>query len=356
MLTSRTLKNREDKEKTRSNILRSGFVFICVFQSLLLRTETSEQVILHYLERVLHAIFFIGHINCPPIAPEEFLPDKLLNTFKVIAPKAFTQYNIHPPQYTPYSILLEYMTLKLQPEDPDLFMKELAAINRELLKVYHEEGGESTLNEFTMMASVVCFSCIKDPSDGRVLKWAYGSSLSCKGTIQRKIMIDVSALHVWDKAISYAVCCEGNGPPITFPEQVHCRAYRFNTESGEYKEIPPCTLCNTIYNLNFTPEYQDLNKEEKWPYGNCAENESLSRLLQSDEDVRRQVCIKGDEEEILMDRDQIEKMFIEKYEEERKSRLKRNLTPRKFRLPPEWEFFVSSYPISSENFNIISQG
>ncbi|KAG8565134.1 hypothetical protein GDO81_012730 [Engystomops pustulosus] len=256
----RKKKNREAKEQTRKNIVRSGVVFISVFQDLLLVTETSEQVIFHYLERVLHSIFFFGHINCPPIAPEEFFPDNF-ETFKIIARKAFIQYNTHLPRYTPYAILLEYMTKKRKPEDPDLFIKELAAINRELRKVYDEEGNESTLNEFTMMASVVCFSCIKDPSDGRVLKWAYGSSLSCKGTIQRKIMIDVSALHVWDKAISYAVCCEGNGPPITFPEQVHCRAYRYITESGEYKEIPPVHYV-THLQFKFHPEYQDSTKRE----------------------------------------------------------------------------------------------
>ncbi|KAM4031391.1 uncharacterized protein ACNLHF_018856 [Anomaloglossus baeobatrachus] len=340
-----------NKEKQRENLVTSGNLFIIAFKKLLLEKAASKEAIFHYFERFLHSMFFIGHISIPPISPNEFLPDNLIEHFKKIVPKAFNEYNTHLPYYTPYAIFLEFMTESLKPEDPDLFLTELATINESLWKVTDEEGNQPIANDFALTATVVTHCCVKDSCDAKVLKKAYGSSMSCKGKNQRKIMIAISTLHVWDKVVSYAVCCAGKGPPITFPNDVHCNAYNLKTQGGGYKKIPPCTKCNKMYIVKFSPEYQAHNKKEDWLYGNCAENESFSRLLQNDRNVRENTCIKGENGETLMNREDIENKFKEIYEDDMKKTVKSLLSSLKFKFSSgECKLFIPSKgPVTLSN-------
>ncbi|XP_073540296.1 uncharacterized protein [Phyllobates terribilis] len=279
-------KRRVNREKQRENLVTSGNLFIIAFKNLLQKEKATKEVTLHYFER---------------------------------------------------------MTESLKPEDPDLFLKKLAVINESLWKVTDEEGNQPIANDFALTASVVTYCCVKDSRDAKVLKRAYGSSMSCKGKAQRQIMIAISTLHVWDKAISYAVCCAGKGLPITFPEQVHCNAYNLKTQIGGYVKVAPCTKCNKMYIVKFNPEYQAHNKKEDWMYGNCAENESLSRLLQSDRSVRENICIMGDNGETLMNWEDIQNKFNEKFEDEKKKTLKSLLSSRGFQLSSgEWKLFIPS--------------
>ncbi|XP_056406119.1 uncharacterized protein LOC130297561 [Hyla sarda] len=329
-------KVERNREKQRENFVTSGNLFIIVFMNLLKGAKFRKEVVRHYMERVLHSIFFFGHIHCPPIAPEEFLPETLTERYKEAFPKPFKQYNTHLPRYTPYSILLEYMTKGMEWDDLDLLSKHLENVNKSLLKSHKEKEDEFIANDFAFNASAVTFCCVKDSNNAKVLRKAYGSSLSCKGKIERKIMIAVSALHVWDRAVSYAVCCAGQGHPITFPERVECMTYSFI----QRKKIPPCNKCFKMYKLKAIPEHEAHNKMEHWPYGNCAENESLSRLLQCDEDVRREICIIDENGRKVMNRQDIENKFKEEYEDEIKRTARNNLTPRKVTLPlGEWNFF-----------------
>ncbi|XP_075702206.1 uncharacterized protein LOC142666143 [Rhinoderma darwinii] len=335
---------RHNKEKQRENIMTSGNLFIITFKNLLQNSNAQKEVMCHYMERVLHSIFFFGNIYSPPISPDNFLPDQRTEKFKDVFPKPFSEYNTHLPRYTPYSILLEYMTESLKPENPDAFLKKLVAVNESLWKSFDEEGNQPIANDFTLTASVVTYCCVKDSKDAKVLKKAYGSSMSCKGKTERRIMIALSTLHVWDRVISYAVCRQGNGLPITFPEQVHCNAYSFITKRGGYEEIPPCTKCNKMYIVKFNPEHQAHNKEERWLYGNCAENEAFSKLLQTHKDVKIEICIRDDDGKKLMNREDIEKKFKEDYEDKMQREVKQLLTSRKFKFTSgEWKFFTPSY-------------
>ncbi|XP_077107458.1 uncharacterized protein LOC143765063 isoform X2 [Ranitomeya variabilis] len=334
-------KRKINREKQRENLVTSGNLFIITFMKRLQKEKASKEVTHHYIERFLHSIFFFGHISIPPIKPNEFLPEENIDQFRKKVPKAFNEYNTHLPYYTPYSIFLEYMTECLKPEDPDLLLKELVVINESLWKVTDEEGNQPIANDFALTATVVTYCCVKDSRDAKVLKKAYGSSMSCKGKVQRQIMIAISALHVWDKAISYAVCCAGTDLPITFPEQVHCNAYKFKTQIRGYVKTAPCTKCNKMYTVKFSPKYQAHNKKEDWPYGNCAENESFSRLLQSDRTVREKICIIGENGETLMNWEDIQSKFKEKYEDAKKEEIKNLLSSRGFKLGSgEWKFFI----------------
>ncbi|XP_044154740.1 uncharacterized protein LOC122941497 isoform X2 [Bufo gargarizans] len=337
-------KCRQIDEKTIRKIVKSGNAFIVTFNKLLKKTEACKAQ--HYMERVLHSIFFFGHIHDPPISPDKFLPGRLTEGFRSQFPKPFSEYKTHLPSYTPYSILLEYMVEHLNPEDPDEFMNQLAANNESLWKISDGVGNKPTVNEFALLATVISYCCVKESNTAKVLKKAYGASVSCKGMPQREIMIALSALHVWDKAISYAVSCEGNSPPITFPEKVQCSAYKYKPKRGSYKKIPPCTKCNKMYDVEYDPEHQEHDDEEPWPYGNCAENESINKLLQMDKDIRNNICIVGKNREILMNREEIENKFKEEYEDEKKRKVRKLLKSRRFKLKSEeWKFFTPSHSL-----------
>ncbi|XP_069841237.1 uncharacterized protein [Dendropsophus ebraccatus] len=326
---------KPNKEKQRENTMTSGNLFITAFMGLL--QDTSKEVACHYMERVLHSIFFFGHINNPPITPDDFLPEGYIQKVKGRFPKPFKEYNTHLPHYTPYSILLEYMTERMELENLDLLLKKLETVNKSLLKPKINNEDQFIANDFAFTASAVTYCCVKDSNDAKVLKKAFGSSMSCKGKTQRIIMIAISALHVWDRAISYAVCCAGSSLPITFPERVSCTTYSFKTRA----KIPPCNKCFKMYNVNCDPEHEAHNRKEDWLYGNCAENESLSRLLHGDEDVRGEICIIGSNGQKLMNRQDIVNKFKEEYEEKMKKKVKELITPFKFKLSKDqWDFFI----------------
>ncbi|XP_066442822.1 uncharacterized protein [Eleutherodactylus coqui] len=333
-MMQRKRKREVNQEKQRENIVKSGNVFIVTFMNLLQKTQDRKEVACHYMERVLHSIFFFGHINRPPISPAEFIPEQQMKQFKTIFPKPFREYNTHLPCYTPFSVLLEYMVGSLNPKTPDVLLKDLETDNKSLL-IDDEEGNKCVANSFA--ATVVTYCYVKNPCAQKVLKEAYGSSMSCKGKYQRNVMINISALHVWDRAISYAVCSAGTSPPITFPVEVHCKAYKLRPK----REIPPCTKCFSMYIVQFNPEYKALNRKEDWPYGNCAENEALSRLLQSHEDVGREIYIMDEDGGKLMNKEDIENRFKHVYEGEIQKHLRRRLTSRNFMLiQGEWNLFT----------------
>ncbi|XP_075072928.1 uncharacterized protein LOC142161314 [Mixophyes fleayi] len=332
------VKNREEQKE---NITTSGLLFIKTFQDLLMKTKAKTDSMQKYMQKILHSIFFLGYINDPSISPKEFIPSRTLDKYKKVFPKPFQEYSTHLPNQTPYSILLEYMTETLDAENTDIFMQELVVVNESLWKLDDDEGNQPVANDFAFSASVITYSCVKDLKNMRFLKKAYGASISCKGKVPRKIMIALSALYVWDKAISYVVCCGAKGPAIQFPDQVHCNAYSFDTKNRKYKEVPPCTKCNKMYIVQFKPEYLVTNKTETWPFGNCAENESLSKLLHHNTDVRQAIYTVKDEGDTPMNRQDIENKFKDEYEEKMKNEVKLLLRSRNFKVPTgDWQFFT----------------
>ncbi|KAM4691131.1 uncharacterized protein WCC33_015983 [Rhinophrynus dorsalis] len=333
---------QKNKEEQRENIVTSGNLFIRGFTKVLKDTpEFPEQLKAEYLQRVLHSIFFFGHINRPPVSPKEFIAPALLQALKNKFPKPFEEYNTHLPKQTPYSILLEYMATALNSEDPDVFVNQLVRVNVLFWKLKGEEGNQPVANDFAFSASVIAYSCYKDKETNTALQMAYGSSISCKGKVPRQVMIAISALHVWDKAIAYAVCCGGNSPVITFPKQIHCYAYQFNCYKRMYKKIPPCTKCDQIFkDVQFNPSYSKCNKKEEWPYGNCAETESLSKLLLLLNNTN-DTCKVHDREGRQINRNEIENKFREEHEGKMRAKVKKLLHARKFILDSaEWQFFT----------------
>ncbi|XP_063312740.1 uncharacterized protein LOC134612332 [Pelobates fuscus] len=323
-------KKKNTKLKKKAHLIKSGNRFIETFVTLLQSVNVSKEIRSEYLQKVLHSIFFFGYINNPPIPPEAFIPSDKLEYFKNRFPQPFDEYCTHVPLQAPYSILLEFIVENLQYTDPESLRNRLLAVNISLQKLSEKPANQAVANDFT--ASVIAHSDYKDAND-KVLKTAHGSSISCKGLAQRRIMIHISVLHVWAKAISYAVCQEGDSPSIVFPNQVHCKAYRFDQKNKVFKELPPCSNCNkTFPNVKFNPVGLTIDKDETWPYGNCAEYESISKLISGCQDLRNSISTEIDKDGSKMDITQIEDTFRRRSEEIQSAKLKELLDSRNIRI------------------------
>lgn len=83
--------------------------------------------------------------------------------------------------------------------------------------------------------------------------------------------------------MAYAVAFADEGAYIKL-------AFQRDLKTDSYLEKAPCTNCITIFRgVSFKPCYTGNNQKEPWPYGNCAETESLSKLLKADLTLREQV-------------------------------------------------------------------
>ncbi|XP_037769782.2 uncharacterized protein LOC114020301 [Chelonia mydas] len=269
------------KEKSRSNLLKSGFQFIDRFVELLKEMEdVPKDTKKKYLQKMLHAIFFFGQIHAIPIEPREFLPESHQDTFRCLYPAPFQQCTTHLPTKTPYSILLDYVTEVKRFTTPQELMSFLQSFNAQLWNQSPEGPHALNATEFTFTASVIACCFYSDPQGGTDLHHFYGASLSCKGLHERRIMIELSSIKTWHKAMAYAVHHGNTGLAITFPEGVWSQAFQFNVEEQKYQEKSPCGKCQQMFrNVNFWPPPNTPATGDKWQYGNCAEVESLSKLL-----------------------------------------------------------------------------
>ncbi|MEQ2218843.1 hypothetical protein XENOCAPTIV_008861 [Xenoophorus captivus] len=131
-----------------------------------------------------------------------------------------------------------------------------------------------------LVSSTICVSKSNKSSK------QYGVSMSTTGPNAGRIVIAASCLSsYWDEYVADAVMTyypektkknyfDGT---IKVPEDVTCRAYRINCGS----EMEPCKSCGNLFGLHTTCQ-------KEWPYGHCAEVESLSNLFEKEKDVKEQ--------------------------------------------------------------------
>ena len=128
--------------------------------------------------------------------------------------------------------------------------------------------------------------CVSQRNDEEDSVRYYGVSMSTSGCNPGRIIVAASCLSNWDSYVADAVMTyypskkkkryfDGT---IRLPEQVRCQA--FSLKDGAIKA--PCRSCANMFGLK-------RNVEQVWPYGNCAEAESLSNLLKNESEVREQV-------------------------------------------------------------------
>ncbi|MGH0178482.1 UNVERIFIED_CONTAM: hypothetical protein FKN15_077485 [Acipenser sinensis] len=242
------------------------------------------------LSYVLHSIFFLGNINDVKIDPMEFFTHKVGEEIKKKFPEAFEKYDTHLPTRTPFSILLDAVVLIKGNQNQKDVMEYLSALLKEMSVPKPNRVTHS--NYYTLEATVICIchyerNGLKGPNPNPNF---YGGSLSCKGLKEWKVMIALSCLEPWTPAVAYAVAFADEGAYIKLPKDVISEAFQRDLKTDIYLEKAPCTNCITIFKgVSFKPSCKGKNKKEPWPYGNCAETESLSKLLKADLTLREQV-------------------------------------------------------------------
>ncbi|XP_031454839.1 uncharacterized protein LOC116232550 isoform X2 [Phasianus colchicus] len=276
---SRILARKEEKDKFQLQI--SGNLFIKQFLELLTRWQPAENIRKQYMEKVLHTVFFFGRLNQRQMRPNEFLDSQSFQRLQEKYPRSFQEYDTHLPSLTPYSILLQFgneVAGCSTQEEMESFLHEF---NSAVQITIEHRVPILKPNEFIFRATVVTYSFYREPRKPKNeagFPLFYGASLSCKGLMEKKIMISILCLKIWHRAVAFAVYHGQDNLAIVFPDGVQCQAFRYS--NGTFIEKPPCVNCRMMYHVDFQPYEGDTRENVPWLRGNCAENESLSKLLQ----------------------------------------------------------------------------
>ncbi|XP_072415179.1 uncharacterized protein [Chiloscyllium punctatum] len=246
------------------------------------RGDLEQRRAIAYMKEILHIILFYGQINCPKVDPEDILQgntDLLLRYF----PDAFEKCCTHLPTRPPFTVLLDAIVdIVGRREEQNVFQCLLLQINE--MEVPNAGNG---LCKNIFVSAVVNFCYFNDEATGLRNENYFGASVTCAGSIQRKIMIDILCYQTWQRDISWAVCIGNryNRNAFTFPCQVYSMAFNIYTRGegtrGLIARRAPCQKCFTMFP---DIEFQLRPSEDErifWEYGNCAEYESLSQLLYS---------------------------------------------------------------------------
>ncbi|KAF1381377.1 hypothetical protein PFLUV_G00153300 [Perca fluviatilis] len=254
----------------------------------------SEHANIPLVDEILHSIFFLGKINKIPFSPEDILSDDedLLNELKGHYPQPFKLYSSQLPRRSPFSCVLD-MIVELTRQTHQGKRQE-QEIEKEIIEKLRRLISELELGKNEpLVSSTICVShSTKIPNAVRY----YGVSMSTSGPNPGKILIAASCFSSWDSYVAGAVMTyypeqsskyikkkyfDGT---IILPEQ-HVRCQAFNLFEKEAK--PPCRSCGNLFGLT-------TNEKKEWPYGNCAEAESVSNLLTNVVEIREQARPKAE--------------------------------------------------------------
>lgn len=162
------------------------------------------------------------------------------------------------------------LVLLLKQKNENEIIKRLQKL---ILQLKQDEATE-------LVSSTICVSQRnKTPDSDRY----YGVSMSTSGRNPGRVMVAASCLSTWDSYVAGAVMTyypktekksyfDGT---IKLPEFVRCQAFSLSQDI----EMPPCRSCGNLFGL-------PTSETHEWPYGNCAEVESVSNLLKNERDVK----------------------------------------------------------------------
>ncbi|XP_047240463.1 uncharacterized protein LOC124879781 isoform X2 [Girardinichthys multiradiatus] len=222
----------------------------------------------HLVDEILHSIFFLGTINKVPFSPKEIIPDEdMFIQLKDKYSRPFECYETQLPRRSPFSCVLDMIVLQTGPENENQIIQTL----RDLVII---------LKPGFLVSSTICVSESNKSSK------QYGVSMSTTGPNAGRIVIAASCLSsYWDEYVADAVMTyypektmkDYFDGTIKLPKDVTCRAYSIKSGS----EMEPCKSCGNLFGLHTTCQ-------KEWPYGNCAEVESLSNLFEKEKEVKEQ--------------------------------------------------------------------
>ncbi|XP_058869393.1 uncharacterized protein LOC131720924 isoform X2 [Acipenser ruthenus] len=309
----------------RERLIKSGLNFILEFGKHI-QFESDLERRKEVMAEVLHCIFFLGHIHKNPVPPESFFTtEENIQQYKELFPRAFQQYANHLPTRTPFSILLALVLRRNGSTNSKAILNSLAQIKKAL------QDNDQAENNYTLTATVITECYLKEEGQKRF----YGASLSCSGGVETRVMIALSCIQTWNEAVAHAVWNTEKKRKgyIRFPKDVFCTAYKIDPESDSYVTIAPCSKCYTIFTgVTFKPPFSGERDSERFRFGNCAETESLSHLLDAEKNVRNETRAYLSGKEVTVDRASIIK--------DAKLKAKELLGPRHFEITGDiFKFF-----------------
>ncbi|XP_076611178.1 uncharacterized protein LOC143335546 [Chaetodon auriga] len=267
MTSAQRMTREEEFLKKKDLFRRNAFLIINEMLSL---SPTHPSVL---VDEVLHSIFFLGEINRPRYSPKDIVSDDdMLNVLKGRYPQPFKFYSSQLPQRSPISCVLDMMVFLIKQKNENEIIKRLQEL---ILQLKKDEATD-------LVSYVICVSQRNNnPNSDRY----YGVSMSTSGRNPGRIMIAASCLSTWETYVAGAVMTyypkkekkayfDGT---IKLPEQVRCQA--FSLSQG--RPMPPCRSCGNLFGLK-------TSEKQEWPYGNCAEAESVSNLLKNEREVKEQ--------------------------------------------------------------------
>ncbi|XP_016530667.1 uncharacterized protein LOC103143278 isoform X5 [Poecilia formosa] len=89
------------------------------------------------MDEMLHSIFFLGKINCPPFSPKELFGNEIdiFNSLKEAHPKPFTLYSSQLPRRSPFSCVLDMVVHLKGQENEDEIITTMQEVVRELREI-----------------------------------------------------------------------------------------------------------------------------------------------------------------------------------------------------------------------------
>ncbi|MBN3292365.1 ZC11A protein, partial [Polypterus senegalus] len=348
--------------RSASQFITETLIFV---RSVVKDGKLSSERAKMYIKEMMHAVLFLLHINMPSIQPNEVMPEKMLETLTKLYHDVFYMYKTHLPLRSPYSVLLDLVVESFNHDEEMDILDCLWGLNEKMLipRVKNEE--QMCGNDFAFASRVISYCYFEDVITNNRTKKYFGASIACKGKVQREILIDVACMRTWNQKVAIGVTTatiKGN-KPLLLPPNVHSTAYRMKnnplwrngnevvrsleTSSSEqadlklrpmegYLPMPPCNRCLEIFpNITFNPTRMEDNHPPKWEHGNCAECESVSKLLNADRSLDMRVAIPSDSRfcaNIPCSSIILFRTFFDLLMHERKKRLITNLKKTKFEL------------------------
>ncbi|XP_072414759.1 uncharacterized protein [Chiloscyllium punctatum] len=299
--------------------IKSGHQFLDKVRSFLAtavrENKIQQERARDYFKEILHIILFYGQINRPKVDPEEILQESN-RQLSARYPDVFEMCRTHIPKRPPFTVLLDAIVDIVGTRHEDNVLPRLLSTINDM-----EVPNGDTLCRNIFVSTVINLCYFSDEHMGGKTLNYFGASVSCRGARQRKIMIDILCCYTWHSDISWAVCVANqyNQNAFKFPPCVHSMAFniftnRQSTQANQRVEnllarfgdqqvprflqiardvrkfgslVPraPCERCFEMFpNIQFYP-FPQAHEPAHWEYGNCAECESLSQLLKSNEQI-----------------------------------------------------------------------
>nr|XP_023693499.1 uncharacterized protein LOC111857174 isoform X2 [Paramormyrops kingsleyae]XP_023693500.1 uncharacterized protein LOC111857174 isoform X2 [Paramormyrops kingsleyae] len=231
-------------------------------------------------------------------------------------------------------------------------LDKILDLNKKMYVPRLQDDGKVCGNAFLLVSTVISYCYFLDSVTHQETKKYFGTSLGCRGQKLKEIFLDLSCLHTWNRKVAYAVCLAANkGPSVLLPMFLHSAAFHMlgckdnrgpedlssefeqltldqpsqnscehgsSTEGAganapqtleretnspqlanpssntelivfQYNPKPPCLRCMELFpDMQFSP--RPISQDPpSWEHGNCAECESLSKLLNAETGLNMRV-------------------------------------------------------------------